>query len=133
MTSCWRRIRLGAAAVAVLSGERLIAQRELQAVIRGFQAGLFERAFELRLLALQKRQRVRAIGGDVRRHLAAAVDVEAYIDAAELRRIEPDVELVGARLRARGMAIGRPAIETPLPALRRKPPSRPAQLPYSSR
>ena len=38
----------------------------------------------------------------MRGHLAVAVDVEANVDAAELRRIEADVELTGAGLRPRG-------------------------------
>src|SRR5262249_48926407 len=92
------RLLAGAAGLATLAGEGLIAQRELQAVIGGFQAGLLERALELRLLTLQELQRFRAVDGDVRGDLAVAVDVEAHLDAAKLGRIEPDVELVGAGL-----------------------------------
>src|SRR5580704_349570 len=84
-----RRARLrAAAAVAVLAGEGLIAQRELQAVIGGFQSGLLQRAFELRLLALQQLQRIGAVHRDMGRHLAVVADVEANIDAAKLGRIE---------------------------------------------
>ena len=48
------RVRLAAAlaALPVLPGEGLVAQRELQAIISGFQAGLLERALELRLVSL---------------------------------------------------------------------------------
>src|SRR5580704_6629743 len=102
-----RRARLRVAAAAVLAGEGLIAQRELQAVIGGFQPGLLQHAFELRLLVLQQLQRIGAVRRDVRRHLAVAVDVEADIDAAELGRIEPDVELAGAGLGARGDGDGK--------------------------
>jgi len=97
---------LGAGAVIlaaerlILTGQRLIAQAELESVIGGFEARLVERLFKLRLLVLQKLQRVGAVGGHVRRHLAVAINVEAYVDAPEFRRIEPDVELVGAGLRA---------------------------------
>ena len=101
MTSC---AGLGWAppAAAVLAGEGLIAQTELQAVIGGFQPGLLQRAFELRLLALQQLQRIGTVHRDMGRHLAVRADVEADIDAAELGRIEPDVELAGAGLGARG-------------------------------
>ena len=99
-------LRAGAVILAgerlVLAGQRLIAQAELEPVIGGFQARLVERLFELRLLVLQELQRVGAIGGHVGRHLAVAVDVETYVDAPELRWIEPDVELIGAGLRAGG-------------------------------
>ena len=99
-------LRAGAVILAgerlVLAGQRLIAQAELEPVIGGFQARLVERLFELRLLFLQELQRVDAIGGHVGRHLAVAVDVETYVDAPELRWIEPDVELIGAGLRAGG-------------------------------
>jgi len=84
----------------VLTGQRLIAQAELECIIGGFQARLVERLFKLRLLVLQELQRVGAVGGHVRRHLAVAINVETYVDAPEFRRIEPDVELVGAGLRA---------------------------------
>jgi len=53
-------------------------------------------------LVLQKRQRVGAIGGHVRGHLAVAVDIETHVDAPEFWRVEPDVELAGAGLRAGG-------------------------------
>jgi hypothetical protein len=95
-----RRVRLCAAAL-VLPGERLIAQRELQAVVGGSQPCLLKRAFELWLLALQKRERLGPVDGDVRRHLTAGVDAKPHIDPAELGRVEPDVELVGSGLRAR--------------------------------
>src|SRR6185437_11245536 len=52
-----RRAWLPAITAAVLPGEGLIAQRELQAIVGGGQTGLFERALQLRLLALQKLQR----------------------------------------------------------------------------
>jgi hypothetical protein len=45
------RVRL-AAALAVLPGKGLVAQRELQAIIGRFRAGLLERALELRLVSL---------------------------------------------------------------------------------
>ena len=100
-------VAAGLRAGAVLAGERLvltrqrlIAQAELEPVIGGFQARLVERLFELRLLVLQELQRVGAVGGHVRRHLAVAVNIETYVEAPEFRRIEPDFELVGAGLRA---------------------------------
>lgn len=74
----------------------MVAQAELESVVGGLQAGLIERLFKLRLLVLQELQRIGAVGGHVRRHLTAAVHVETYVDAPELRRVEPDVELVGA-------------------------------------
>ena len=55
---------------------------------------------KLRLLALQQFERIGAIGGHMRRHLAVPVDVKAYVDATEFGRIEPDIELVGIVLRA---------------------------------
>src|SRR6185437_2017908 len=97
-----RRAWLPAITAAVLPGEGLIAQRELQAIVGGGQTGLFERALQLRLLALQKLQRIGAVDRDMGGDLAVAVDVKAHVDAAELRRIEPDIELVGAGARARG-------------------------------
>ena len=91
------RVAAGLRAGAVLAGERLvltqqrlIAQGELESVIGGFEARLVERLFKLRLLVLQELQRVGAVGGHVRRHLAVAINVETYVDAPEFRRIEPD-------------------------------------------
>ncbi len=90
-----------AAAAIVLPGEGLVAQRELQAVLGGLQAGLLQRLLQLRLLALQQLQRVGTVHGDVRGHLALAVDAEPHVDAAKLRRIEPDIESIAASLGTR--------------------------------
>lgn len=83
----------------ILAAHRLIAQAELQAVVAGLQTGLVERLLELRLLILQELQRVGALGRHVRRDLTVAVDFKMDVDAAKLRRIEPNVELIGAGLR----------------------------------
>jgi hypothetical protein len=79
----------------------LIAQRELQAIISGFEPGLLQRTLQLRLLALQKTQRLGTVDVDMRRHLAVAVDIEPHVNGAELGRVEPDFELIGAGLRMR--------------------------------
>ncbi len=79
----------------------MIAQRELEAVVRGFQSGLLERAFELRLLTLQQFERVGAVSGNVRGDLAVAIDVEMHVDATEFGRVETNFKLVGAGLRPR--------------------------------
>lgn len=87
--------RLRARAVAVLlPGERLVPQRELEAVVGGLQARLLERLLQLRLLTLQQVQRVGAIGRHVRRHQSIAIDVKTHVDPAQLRRIKTDIELV---------------------------------------
>ena len=88
-------------AAVVLSGEGLVAQRELQAVVGGLQAGLFQRAFDLRLLALQQAQGLgrSTVTWEVTWPLPSTLRLN--VDAAEFRRIEPDVELAGAGLRLR--------------------------------
>ncbi len=83
-------------------GKRLVAQRELQSIVGGFQAGLLERLFDLGLLTLQQLERIGSLGGHVRRHLPVAVDVETHVDAPELRRVEPNVKLIGTGLRPGG-------------------------------
>ena len=66
-----------------------------------FKPACSPRALELRLLTLQQIERIGALGGHVRCHLAVVIDGEAHVDATEFGRIEPDVELVGAGLRSR--------------------------------
>jgi hypothetical protein len=73
---------------------------------------LLQRLFNLGLLALQQLKRIGSVRGHVRRHLSVAVDVEAHIDAPELRRIEPNVKLIGAGLRPGGDRDGEPATGT---------------------
>ena len=77
---------------------RSVNCRPLSAV---FSPACSSALLKLRLLTLQERERIGAVGGHMRRHLAVAVDVELHVDAAELGRIEADVELVGAGLRPR--------------------------------
>ena len=94
-------VRLVAGAV-VLSGEGLVAKRELKPVVGGLQSGLLKRLLKLRLLVLQQFQRIGAIGGHVCRHLAVLIHVQPHVDAAQFGRIETDIELVGTALRAGG-------------------------------
>ena len=85
----------------VAPGKRLVAQRELQAVVGRLQAGVLQRAFELVGVAAQHVERLRLLDHQPRRDLAAAIDIEPHVDAAELRRIETDLEAVASGLRAR--------------------------------
>ena len=64
----------------------------MQAAIAGLEAGVVQRALQLRCVLLQHRQRFRLFDRQMRSHLAAAVDIDADIDAAEVGRIEPDFE-----------------------------------------
>src|ERR1035441_3576271 len=86
---------LGVAAglvAAILTGCRLIAQAELQAAAAGLEAGVVQRALQLRCVLLQHRQRLRLFDRQMRGHLAAAVDIDANIDAAKVSRVESDFE-----------------------------------------
>ena len=88
-------------ALVVAAGKGLVAQRELQAVVGGLQARLLQGALELGGVAAQQVERLGALDHQARRDMAAAVDVEPHVDAAELRRVETDLEAVASGLRAR--------------------------------
>ena len=85
-------------AVVVLALRGLIAQAELQPAIAGRKPGIVERALQLVGVLAQHRQRLRPFDRQMRRHLAVAIDVDADIDAAEVGRIEPDLETALAAL-----------------------------------
>ena len=80
----------------MLAARALIAQRELQRVARGLQPGLLQRPFELRRVAAEKVERLGAVDDETRRDVAVGVDVEPHVYAAELRRIEADLEVLFA-------------------------------------
>jgi hypothetical protein len=82
------------AAVVLLLVRRLIAQRKLQAVVGGFQTGVLQGALQAGGVAAQQIEGVGAVRDHARGHIAVAVDVEANLDAAELGRIEADLEMV---------------------------------------
>ena len=84
----------------VAAGEILVAQRELQPAL-GVEAGLLQRALELRRVAAQQVERFGALDDQPRGDLAVVIDVEPHVDAAELGRIEADLEALQAVLRAR--------------------------------
>src|SRR3954462_9291215 len=77
---------------ATLAGGTLIAQAELQAVITGLEAGLIECALQLVRVLAQHRQRFRLLHREMRGDLAVAVEIDADVDAAKLRGVEPDFE-----------------------------------------
>src|SRR6185437_1981929 len=77
---------------AVLAG-RLVAQAELQAAVAGLEAGIVEGLLQLRGVLLQHRKRFRLLDHQMRGHLAARVDADANVDAAEIGGIEPDLEI----------------------------------------
>jgi hypothetical protein len=83
-----------------VAGEALVAERELEAVVRGLEPGLLQGALELAGVAAQHIEGLRALDEEARGDMAVAVDVEAHVDAAELRRVEPDLEAAAPRLRA---------------------------------
>ena len=93
--------RVGAVArELVAAGEILVAQRELHPAL-GVEAGLLQRALELRRVAAQQVERLGALDHEPRGDLAAVIDVEPHVDASELGRVEADVEALQAVLRAR--------------------------------
>jgi len=67
-------------------------ETELQAAAAGLEAGVVQRALQLRCVLLQHRQRLRLFDRQMRGHLAAAVDIDANIDAAKVSRVESDFE-----------------------------------------
>src|ERR1700744_660662 len=83
---------------AVLSGGRLVAQAELQAAVAGLEAGVAQGLLQLRRVLLQHRQRFRLFDHKMRGHLAAAVDTDAHVDAAEVGGVEADLEIALAVL-----------------------------------
>ena len=93
-----RGIRRGWRGVLLLA-HALVAQRELQAVVGGLQAGILQRALQTGGVVAQQVERVGTIRDQARGHVAVAVDVEPHLDAAELGRIEANLEVVLARLR----------------------------------
>ena len=94
------RVRTGLA--AVFWRRRLVAQAELQAAVAGLEAGVVQRALQLRCVLLQHRQRFRLLDPQMRCHLAVAIDIDAYVDPAKIGRIEPDLETALAVLGGRG-------------------------------
>ena len=94
------RWRVATRAVVVVAAGllSLIAQAELQAVVGCLQARVLQRALELLRIAAQEIERCGLLHDQVRGHLALPVHVEADVDAAELRRIEPDLEAAAADL-----------------------------------
>ena len=92
-----------AIAVAALTGPGRL-QREIEAALRNIQAGIAQRAGQGRRVLLQQIERLGLIGGHMRLRLAAGIDRQPDIDAAQFRRIEADFELLGAAQRARGDA-----------------------------
>src|SRR5262249_17227601 len=82
--------RRGRALIA--AGKGLVAQRELQRAIAGREPGGLQGAFERGRIAPQQGEGIGAIDHEVRGGPAAAVDVERYLDAAEVRWVEPDLE-----------------------------------------
>src|SRR3954453_7197264 len=90
------------ALAGVLPRRILVAQAEGEPVAAGLEAGIVERALQLRRVLPQHRQRLRPLDGEMRGDLTVAVDVDADIDAAEIDRIEADVEAGLAGVRGRG-------------------------------
>src|SRR6185312_8875757 len=88
--------------IGLLLAAALVAQRELQAVVGGFQARILQCALEAGRVAAQKIERIGTIDGQVRGHLAVLVDIETHVDAAKLGRIEADLEAVLAGQRFAG-------------------------------
>ena len=82
----------------VLPRRGLVAQAELQTAVAGLESGIVQRALQLRRILTQHRQRFRLFDRQVRSHLAVAIDVDANIDAAEICRIETDLEMALAAL-----------------------------------
>src|SRR6266404_4912925 len=96
-------MRVGIGLVAVVLPLRgLVAQAELQATIAGRESGAVECALQLVGVLTQHRQRFRPFDGQMRRHLAVAVDIDADVDAAEFGGIEANFEAGLATLRGRG-------------------------------
>src|SRR5580700_10410593 len=78
----------------VAAGEGFAAQRELQGTVVGGQPGGLQGALEGRRVAAQQVEGVGAVDDEVRGGAAVAVDVEPHLDAAEVRRVEPDLEML---------------------------------------
>jgi len=95
---------LARAIVAVIALAILAAQREIESALRHIQTCIAQRLGQAGGVLLQQIQRLRLIGGHVRLGLAAGVDRQPDIDAAQFRRIEADFELFGPAHRARGDA-----------------------------
>jgi microsomal dipeptidase-like Zn-dependent dipeptidase len=55
-----------------------------------------QRALERARVALHEIERLRAIDRQLRRDIAVAIDFESYVDAAEFRRVETNVEAAHA-------------------------------------
>jgi hypothetical protein len=76
---------------------------ECQAAVR-WDAGLVERALQLRLVALQERERLWAVGGDLDPRWRILRPVDADLDMAKLCGVETERQARAAirRLRYRG-------------------------------
>lgn len=81
-------------AIGLLLVCRLIAQRELQSVVGGLEAGILQGALETGGVAPQQIVCVGTLDGQARGDVAVAVDVEPNVDTTELGRIKPNLEPV---------------------------------------
>jgi hypothetical protein len=80
----------------------LVAKGELQPIAGRLQSGVLQRTLKAGLVATEKRQRIGPVRDQMRRDLPVAIDLEPHFDAAELRRIEADVEMIAAGERPTG-------------------------------